>query len=470
MEKILLSWIAYADFENNTTVVSKRSPNFNFHQQSHEKYDKHLLLVAAKSDIENREWVRAMKLKSELQKEFSNITFMIIPVSIVNAFDLPSIYNSVEEILNDYSKDEIDIIFTIGSSMMSLVWYMLHSEKGINTRLIQGIEPKWLPPGQKQFSSISIERKDIGIISLKYSNQENDSDYKLTKSIDEIYEKARTIAQYDPVTTLIIGDSGSSKEHLAKTIHQYSKRNNHKFIAVNCSSLSDELLESRLFGSVKGAFTGSTRDTTGFFQEADKGTLFLDEIGDITPYMQQSLLRVLQEGTIIRVGDTKEIKIDVRVIAATNKKLLEEVDNDNFREDLYYRINETELYIPSLKERGYEEIKELVIHFIEKSEKTFQKKIKFSGKSLDLLSSYSYPGNVRQMKAIIKNLFIFNDKKVDENVINKLLKTNKSKESINLEDVKRNHINKIYKHFNYKKQKTADALGVSLNTLKKYIY
>jgi len=469
MKKILLSWVGFADFENNTAVVSERSPNLNFHQQNTKDYDKHVLLVAAKDSVEEREWIKAMRLKTELQKEFKQIEFLITSVSIVNAFDLPSLYSGVEEVIDNYAKEEVDIIFTIGSSMMSLVWYMLHTEKGINTRLIQGIEPKWLPKDQKQFSPIEIKRKEVGIIEVKYEDTENSFAYKITRSIDKIYNDARSIAKYDPITTLIVGESGSGKEHLAKKIHQESVRTNNKFIAVNCSSLSDELLESRLFGSVKGSFTGSQRDTVGFFAEADKGTIFLDEIGDITPYMQQSLLRVLQEGTMIRVGDTKEIKVDVRVIAATNKNLLDEIDKGVFREDLYYRVNETVLYLPSLEERGYDEIKELVIHFINRFEKLFQKKLKFNNKVLDLLACYTYPGNVRQLKSIIKNLYIFNENTVGEEKVKILLKKQDTNEVIDLEKMKKIHINKIYKRHNYKKQKTADALGVSLNTLKKYI-
>ncbi len=470
MKRILMSWVAFADFkEKGSNELSEQSPNLDFHKENKKKYDMHILLIEAENDVDDKEWRRAMNLKSTLEKTHRNISFKAEPVSIKSAFDLPSIYRGVENILKKYSKDEVDIIFTIGSTMMSLVWYMLHSEKGINTHLIQGIAPFWLPEGKKQFSPVIIERKDVGIIGLEYPDKVIPTEHKITKSIDKIYQKARIIAKHDPVTTLITGESGSGKEDLAKTIHQYSKRNNNRFVVVNCSSLSDQLLESRLFGSVKGSFTGSTKDTIGFFQEADKGTIFLDEIGDVTPYMQQSLLRVLQEGTIIRVGDTKEVKVDVRVISATNKDLLEEVKNKRFREDLYYRLNETEVHILSLRERGYDEIKELVSHFIEIIGNLFHKKLKFPAKVLDILAGYSYPGNVRQLQAVIKNIFIFNENTVDIKMVEELIKFKKLDTSLLLEDVKKEHINKSYQHFNYRKEKTAKALGITINTLKKYL-
>jgi two-component system NtrC family response regulator len=207
-------------------------------------------------------------------------------------------------------------------------------------------------------------------------------------------------------TVLLRGESGTGKELVARAIHYHSPRANFPLIKVNCAALPETLLESELFGHEKGAFTGATAKRIGRFEAADKGTLFLDEIGELTPGMQVKLLRVLQEREFERLGGNQTIKVDVRVIAATNRDLEKAMREGNFREDLYYRLNVVSVVIPPLRERK-EDVPELLDHFIKKYGHANRKKISgVSAEVRDLLMRYSYPGNVRELENIIERAVV----------------------------------------------------------------
>ena len=201
---------------------------------------------------------------------------------------------------------------------------------------------------------------------------------------------------------LIMGESGTGKELIARAIHNLSPKRDRPFIAVNCAGIPETLLESELFGYKKGAFTGALCDKMGLFKAADGGTIFLDEIGELSPTLQVKILRVVEEKSFKPIGDTKDIKVDVRIISATNKDLEKEVIEGNFREDLYYRLNVIPIRVPPLRERK-EDIPALVEYFLKKYSKKFKKEIrKVSSSALELLSSYDFPGNVRELENIIE--------------------------------------------------------------------
>ncbi len=201
---------------------------------------------------------------------------------------------------------------------------------------------------------------------------------------------------------LIMGESGTGKELIARAIHNLSPKRNRPFIAVNCAGIPETLLESELFGYKKGAFTGALCDKMGLFKAADGGTIFLDEIGELSPTLQVKILRVVEEKSFKPIGDTKDIKVDVRIISATNKDLEKEVIEGNFREDLYYRLNVIPIRVPPLRERK-EDIPVLVEYFLKKYSKKFKKEIrKVSSSALELLTSYDFPGNVRELENIIE--------------------------------------------------------------------
>jgi len=219
--------------------------------------------------------------------------------------------------------------------------------------------------------------------------------------MEDVLAKARLIAESD-VSVFIYGESGSGKEMLARAIHRASPRRESPFVAINCGAIPEQLLESELFGHVKGSFTGATRDHKGLFQTADKGTLLLDEIGDMPVSLQVKLLRVLQEKTVRPVGSTQSYEADVRVISATHRNIEAEMAEGNFREDLFYRLNVVALNLPPLSERR-EDIPLLANHFLALLAGKYKKKINgFAPEAMELLVSAAWPGNVRQLYNVVE--------------------------------------------------------------------
>ena len=207
-------------------------------------------------------------------------------------------------------------------------------------------------------------------------------------------------------TVLIQGESGTGKELVASAIHHNGSRSEMPFVSLSCSALSESLLESELFGHVRGAFTGAIRDRTGRFEEAEGGTIFLDEIGEISPYMQVKLLRVLQEREIERVGQSRKRKVDIRIITATNKDLFHLVKRGDFREDLYYRLKVFPIVIPPLRKRK-EDIPLLVSHFIQSQNQKTAKQIRdITQSSMRILMDYNWPGNVRELENAVEHAFV----------------------------------------------------------------
>jgi transcriptional regulator with PAS, ATPase and Fis domain len=201
----------------------------------------------------------------------------------------------------------------------------------------------------------------------------------------------------NPVNVLIQGESGTGKEVIARMIHQYSDRKAKPFVAVNCASIPENLMESEFFGYEKGAFSGAIASRGGYFEEANGGTLFLDEIGDMPPAIQPKFLRVIQEGEGCRLGSAKPVRYDLRIVSASNKDLRQEVDNGRFREDLFYRLFSVELSIPPLRERR-EDIVPLTLFFMNRVGRRFNRRVKgFSPELLALFEEYPWPGNVRQL-------------------------------------------------------------------------
>jgi Nif-specific regulatory protein len=210
-------------------------------------------------------------------------------------------------------------------------------------------------------------------------------------------------------TVLLRGESGTGKELIAKAIHYESPRAKGPFIAVNCAAIPENLLEAELFGYERGAFTGAVTAKPGKFELANGGTLFLDEIGEMSPALQAKLLRVIQEHTFERLGGTKSINVDVRIIAATNKNLEDMVKKGLFREDLYWRLNVVSIFLPPLRERK-EDIPILIEHFLKRFNKEYGRRISISSQAMEKLIRYSWPGNVRELENTIERLVILAEK------------------------------------------------------------
>jgi len=294
-------------------------------------------------------------------------------------------------------------------------------------------------------------------------------------------EEAKNYAQIDsPV--LLYGETGTGKELFAQAIHNYSPRRNKSFVAFNCAALPESLLESELFGYVRGAFTGAKKEgKMGLFEQAHEGTIFLDEIGEISQNIQARLLRVLQEHKVRRLGDDKVIPVDVRIIASTNKKLIQLVKENKFRDDLYYRINVLNLDIPPLRERK-EDISLLVSFFIKKCGYKFKKIVEgISEEGMQMLGNYDWPGNIRQLENIIERLVVRTDKNfIMTNLVKEIMKLqygdgvidNYQKQdninyplSGNLENIEKNIIKEIINEEKGNKVAAARRLGISRTTL-----
>ena len=242
---------------------------------------------------------------------------------------------------------------------------------------------------------------------VKESNSIEHADAIKGKSAnaDKLYEHINLVAPTD-MSVIIQGESGTGKEYAARALHMQSKRSSKPFVAIDCGALSKELAASELFGHIKGAFTGALTDKKGQFEAANGGTLFLDEVGNLSYEVQVKLLRALQERIIQPIGSTKTTKVDVRIITATNDDLKTSVANGSFREDLYHRLNEFKIQLPALRERG-KDLELFISHFINLSNKELQRNVQhLSSQAKELLLQYDWPGNLRELKNVIKRMVL----------------------------------------------------------------
>ena len=294
-----------------------------------------------------------------------------------------------------------------------------------------------------------------------------------SKLIKQAVESAKKVANTD-ATVLLTGETGTGKEVFAQAIHQASKRSKNNFIAVNCSAFSKELLENELFGHKAGAFTGATKDAKGIFEEANNGTVFLDEIGEMPLDLQAKLLRVLESGEFLKLGDNKPIKTDVRIIAATNRDLQKEIQSGNFREDLYYRINIFNITLPALRERTVD-IEELANYFLTVFTTKTNKKIKrISADYLEALKLHSWKGNIRELRNVIERSIILveGEELTVDSLPNEFQQsTSNSQQSakplsaFELASAEKIHIQKVMNYTNGNKTETAKLLNIALTTL-----
>ncbi|MGG7214814.1 sigma-54-dependent Fis family transcriptional regulator [Clostridium nigeriense] len=341
---------------------------------------------------------------------------------------------------------------------------------------------------------IKHNEKVIGIVAILTKVKENDKKIDFTgafftfndiigesHAIKNVITNCKVIAN-SPSTVLIQGESGTGKEVLAQSIHNYSIRKNNKFVAINCGAIPANIIESELFGYEDGTFTGGKKGgRIGKIELANGGTLFLDEIGDMPLDMQVKLLRVLQEGRVTRLGGSKEILVDMRVIAATNKNLKKEIKEGTFREDLYYRLCVIPIKLPPLRERKGD-IRMLIEYFLGMKSMKLEKEIPdISNDLINKLLSYNWPGNIRQLENCIENIVNLNGELSSEilddsddikkelfNISsnnNEIISKNIVEENFNLEDIEKEAIINAIKYNNYNVTKTAKSLGVSRNTL-----
>jgi len=283
------------------------------------------------------------------------------------------------------------------------------------------------------------------------------------------------------MSVIIQGESGTGKEHVAKSIHRLSKRSEGPFVAIDCGSLSKDLAASELFGHKKGAFTGALQDKIGQFEAADGGTLFLDEIGNLGYDVQIKLLRALQERIVVPIGSTNPVKVDVRLIAATNEDLMVISQTGDFREDLYHRLNEFKIQVPALRERG-EDLGVFIQHFVDKANDELGKNVRqLSKEVIDIFQKYDWPGNLRELNNVIKRLVLLSKEEIadlkalPQEMITSMQSvpaaviTSKAAGGSDLKLLQETHekemIEKVLQDVRYNKSKAAKLLNIDRKTL-----
>jgi len=291
-----------------------------------------------------------------------------------------------------------------------------------------------------------------------------------SETMQHVIELSRRVASVDS-TVLITGESGVGKERFARFIHEESERTRGSFVAINCGAVPESLLESELFGHAKGAFTGATQDRPGLFEAAHGGTLFLDEIGEVPPLMQVKLLRVLQEREVRRVGENKNRKVNVRVIAATNRDLVSEVNAARFRQDLYYRLRVVEIRVPPLRERREDILPLARLFLTEANARTGRKATAFTPRAANQLIRYGWPGNVRELENAVERAVVLAKgirldlQDLPEEVGLALPSTYAPGDVRPLEEVERNYILAVLRTNNGDKARTAEQLQIGTATL-----
>lgn len=292
-----------------------------------------------------------------------------------------------------------------------------------------------------------------------------------SEAMQEVYRKIRKVAPTD-ISVLITGETGTGKELIARELHRNSERADKPFVVVNCGAIPENLLESELFGHVRGAFTGAVATRDGRFQAAHGGTLFLDEIGEMPASLQVKLLRALQEKVVTKVGDTKPENVDIRVLAATNKNLEEMIKEGTFREDLYYRLNVVSIHLPPLRKRD-EDIMLIGRYFLKRYAEEYQSKVKgFSPQAVMLIKKYAWPGNIRQLENRIKKAIIMADRvqlapedlELSDDDLEPVVPLAQAKE-----DFQRRYINEVLARNSGNRTKTAQDLGVDPRTIFRHL-
>ena len=328
---------------------------------------------------------------------------------------------------------------------------------------------KIIPIVNRAMDAIATELKQQGKKKIVRANTFSfDNIVGKSSALSDVISQARKVAATD-VSVLINGETGTGKEVFARAIHSESQRRSEAFLALNCSAFSRELLESELFGYKAGAFTGAVKDKRGLLEEANHGTIFLDEIGEMALELQSKLLRVLETGEFVKVGDTKTTHVDVRILSATNRNLKEEIANGRFREDLYFRLSVFRIMLPPLRQRK-EDILLLARQFIERYAKQIGRPAPvLSSEAKSLFLSYPWPGNVREMMNAVEHALIVCDGEITRHDLPiDMLSGDTSTaddDAFDLKSVERNHIIKVLHHTHGNKTETARLLKIGLTTL-----
>ena len=430
------------------------------------------ILLKGKSNNGNHEAVVARNMSKETISDIQNLSTSAVNQVLKDNKPLLSIdaqsddrFAGSESVLVQQIKSVLCTPLILNGSSMGVIY----ADSRVSTKQFDRTSLEFLKAFSRQ-ASIAITNSQI-LENLKSENKllkKQISESKLfpdiigkSDSMRRIFDLVRDIAD-STASILIEGESGTGKEMIARALHFQSIRSKNLFLPIFCGSLSENLLESELFGHKKGSFTGATENKKGLFEEADQGTVFLDEIADITPTLQTKLLRVIQEGEVKRVGETQIRNVDVRIISATNKDLRSEVDKGNFREDLYYRLNVINIKMPPLRERR-NDIPLLADHFIKYYAEKNKKNIhSLSKNALKDLSEYHWPGNVRELEnAIERAVILAKESELDSDLFQLAKVETQLPLGKSLDEINKYAIIKTIEMLGNNRTKAAKVLGVS---------
>ncbi|MBZ2174839.1 sigma-54 dependent transcriptional regulator [Schnuerera sp. xch1] len=424
------------------------------------------LTFALEDDYEVMSIQNPNEVKDILEKDNIDIVLLDLKIGNINGIDV------LREIKNIDEEIQVIIMTAFGSIKSSVKAI----QEGASHYITKPIDMEEL----FVFIKKALEHKKISL-SLKNLKEVINRDFGIdgiigkSEALYSVLEKVNKIKDLD-TTILITGESGTGKDLIAKALHFKSNRKDENMEIINCAAIPSDLLESELFGYEKGAFTGAERKKLGKFQLADKGTLFLDEIGEMDLQLQSKILRVVEDMTVTPLGGEKGVKINTRIVAATNKDLEEEVKKGSFREDLYYRLNVITLELPPLRER-VGDIPILLSYFLDIYNKKLDKNIKrFDKEVIKELKNYNFPGNIRELENLVERLVALSDKEYieledlpkkyightptinsDENIIIKIGST--------LEEIEKKSIEETLKYFDGNKKRTAECLEISERSL-----
>ena len=405
---------------------------------------------------------------------------------------------SAEEAIEKFGRDGFDLVITDlklpGQSGLDLLAYVKAQEPDLPVIMITAfgtIETavdamkkgafNYLTKPVNPDELLTVVREAVEKYELKQENRSLKSELRQkhtfgnivgkSAAMQEVFDTVRIVSKTQS-SVLIFGESGTGKELIARAIHYESDRAEHPFVTIDCATIPSEIMESELFGHEKGAFTGAHERKIGLLERADNGTVFLDEIGELDQQLQKKLLRFLQEREILRVGGTARIKLNVRIVAATNKDLEQEVREKRFREDLYYRLNVVAIKMPPLRERT-DDIPLLLQHFLEKLNRVEGKMVKgFDETVLEVLSSYDWPGNVRELENIIERAYILcpnipiSRKSLPAKLQNRAGSEHTGIDEMNLLDTEKRLIIKALNQTSWNQSKAAEVLGITRKQLR----
>ncbi|MCM0082190.1 sigma 54-interacting transcriptional regulator [Geomonas sp. Red32] len=363
------------------------------------------------------------RFRNDLEAIFTSVRDAIVSVDRdLRVVSLNSAATAICGIARDSAgKSFYDLELPCGRKCRGPLETAIHTRRPVETRYFKcrgasGLDEQYVsvsvapcgPSRGQAGGAVMVVRDETSLYRLEKRQQPRSSSFGLigkSLQMQMVYSMIDRLAGV-PSTVLVQGENGTGKELIAAALHANGGREGRPFVKVNCAAIAETLLESELFGHVRGAFTGAVRDKIGVFEKANGGTLFLDEVGEISPQMQVKLLRVLQEREFVKVGGSAPVKVDVRIVAATNKELAREVDAGRFRQDLYYRLKVVELTVPALRDRS-EDLPCLVEHFVRRLNAKLERQVaSVSEEAMRLLSRYRWPGNVRELEHALEHAFI----------------------------------------------------------------